>query len=828
MTKTMKMLMLLLLTMVGTTVWAGDAQTIRLVATDGGTVTVKEGENTLAFGDDGKSTTTVAAGATITLTVAPAEGYYADVLSVNKTVDLSAAPSLAPRRTGGVGTGDIALTRTLGNGNLHESNTYTFKMPSSVYSGVNIVVNFEARTNVNTTGEGAVTIDDIADQTYTGQSITPELTVKHGETTLTAGKDYTVAYANHTNVPAENATDEQKPKATVSFIGKYNAGENTLSKTFVINKAPLTVTAKPKTITYGDAPANDGVEYDGFVGEENSAVLGGTLDYTYSYAQFGNVGSYTITPSGLTSDNYDITFTAGTLTVSKAPLTITADDKSVTYGDAAPEYTVSYSGFVNNETESVLGGFLNIVCTYTQGGSVGTYDITPSGFSAQNYAITYVKGTLTVNAPPTYAITDVAEDANGNKVVASTASATAGTEITLTITTADTYTLKSISATGVVLIGTGTTRTFNMPAAAVTVTATWEEKTQESAKTEVTENVDIVDNSHATVTSVEIGAQTTSITISGTVSDGTNNVPITSIANGVFTAENTANVKNLDLSNTAITLTGDARGSGSPLENVDINTIIYMPATSTATGVNVVKSDNTCAEVRFTEGKALINKKADFTTTKLSFNRTFLTGSGQLNTIFLPVDIPASVAATLGTFYTCSSVDVNGAVLTTVSSSSDPHDLSANTAYIFAPANATLSINGSTNLTVKVNANVTNPTGAGLKGTNVEGTISTLATDATKAYGYAAETTDGATVGAFYKLKSTATVPAYRAWLEVTDALSPRLSVIIEGEGTTSIRTIDGVAVNEGTYYDLNGRKFSGKPTKKVLYIHGGHKVVVR
>ena len=390
-----------------TAAWAGDEQSIRLVNTGTGDVTVKVENATLAFDVDGKSTTNVAAGATVTLTVAPGADQYADVLSVNKTVDIP-RPSPAPSRRGGVGSGNVALTKTTGTGYAHESNTYTFTMPSSDYSGVNIVVTFAARTSVSTTGEGAVTIDNIANQTYTGLAVTPEVTVKHGTDELTAGDDYTVEYVNNTN--AGNAT------ASVSFIGKYDAGASTLSKEFVIDKAPLTVTAKPKTITYGDAPANDGVEYDGFVNSENESVLTGTVAYAYNYNQYGNVGSYTITPSGLSSSNYDITFTAGTLTVNKAPLTITADNKSVTYGEAAPEYTVSYSGFVNSETASVLGGFLNIACTYAQNDNVGTYDITPSGFSAQNYAITYHKGTLTVslasltlydNADNSVAINDV-------------------------------------------------------------------------------------------------------------------------------------------------------------------------------------------------------------------------------------------------------------------------------------------------------------------------------------------------------------------------------------------------------------------------------------
>ena len=385
-----------------TAAWAGDEQSIRLVITGSGTVTI----GSTSYNTAGAHTvsTNTAAGTAVTMTVAPGNGQYVDVLSVNKTVDIP-SPSPAPSRRGGVGSGYVALTKTTGKGYAHESNTYTFTMPSSDYSGVNIVVTFAARTSVSTTGEGAVTIDDIANQTYTGLAVTPEVTVKHGEAKLTAGDDYTVEYANNTN--AGNAT------ATVSFIGKYDAGASTLSKEFVIDKAPLTVTAKPKTITYGDAPANDGVEYDGFVNSENKSVLTGTVAYAYNYNQYGNVGSYTITPSGLSSSNYDITFTAGTLTVNKAPLTITADNKSVTYGGAAPEYTVSYSGFVNSETASVLGGFLNIACTYAQNDNVGTYVITPSGFSAQNYVITYVGGTLTVSL----ASLTLADNADNNNAI---------------------------------------------------------------------------------------------------------------------------------------------------------------------------------------------------------------------------------------------------------------------------------------------------------------------------------------------------------------------------------------------------------------------------
>ena len=96
------------------------------------------------------------------------------------------------------------------------------------------------------------------------------------------------------------------------------------------------------------------------------------------------VGSYTgvITASGQTSTNYTITYVAGNLTVTPAPLTITANGVSRVYGASDPALGVSYSGFVNGETSSVLGGTLSVVdsdAATTTG--VGSYTgvITASG-----------------------------------------------------------------------------------------------------------------------------------------------------------------------------------------------------------------------------------------------------------------------------------------------------------------------------------------------------------------------------------------------------------------------------------------------------------------
>ena len=91
------------------------------------------------------------------------------------------------------------------------------------------------------------------------------------------------------------------------------------------------MTAQDRTITYGQATPTLGVTYAGFVGTDTAASLGGSLVYTFvgiSPAVYGpsttpptSVGYYTITPSGLTSDNYAITYAAGTYGINPVVVT---------------------------------------------------------------------------------------------------------------------------------------------------------------------------------------------------------------------------------------------------------------------------------------------------------------------------------------------------------------------------------------------------------------------------------------------------------------------------------------------------------------------------
>ncbi|MBB6252840.1 hypothetical protein FHS74_003408 [Nitrospirillum iridis] len=83
--------------------------------------------------------------------------------------------------------------------------------------------------------------------------------------------------------------------------------------------------------------------------------------------------------------------------MNRAALTVAANDVTVAFG-GTPVYTANYTGFVNGETAAVLGGTLS----FTGGGTAaGTYRVTPGGLTSPNYVITYIAGTLTVQADPT-------------------------------------------------------------------------------------------------------------------------------------------------------------------------------------------------------------------------------------------------------------------------------------------------------------------------------------------------------------------------------------------------------------------------------------------
>lgn len=191
---------------------------------------------------------------------------------------------------------------------------------------------------------------------------------------------------------------DKAPKDAGDYAASFIYGSKLATVFFTIDHAPLTVTANNNTVTYGDAPANGGVTYEGFVGSETEHVLSGSLRYTYSYEQFGNVGStYTITPGGLTSGNYEITFVDGTLTVDPKEMVISAGDQTITYGEAISSDEYGVTGEIGGHTVTVTltPSTANVTAsgTITASGAVITADGTDV---TANYSVSYVAGKLVI------------------------------------------------------------------------------------------------------------------------------------------------------------------------------------------------------------------------------------------------------------------------------------------------------------------------------------------------------------------------------------------------------------------------------------------------
>ena len=168
---------------------------------------------------------------------------------------------------------------------------------------------------------------------------------------------------------------------------KYVAGKLTVTEADAVK-----VTAKSYTRFYGDE--NPTFEYD-----VEGAALYGMPEISCEATEASPVGTYPIVITKGSVKNYNDTYVNGVLTVTKAPLTITVGSYTKKQYDAMPEFAVSYEGFVNGETEAVLTKLPTVSCEADKDSKPGEYVITLSGAEAENYAIQYVAGKLTVLEP---------------------------------------------------------------------------------------------------------------------------------------------------------------------------------------------------------------------------------------------------------------------------------------------------------------------------------------------------------------------------------------------------------------------------------------------
>lgn len=245
-------------------------------------------------------------------------------------------------------------------------------------------------------------IAHISDQEYTGSQIRPVIKVTADGVTLTKDVDYTVSYGDNINVGENNGS------VTITAVSDGNYTFEPVTKEFNIVRQAGKISIKANNAEY------TGEAYDA---ENNIEVTKtGTGDVTYTYyldakantptttedksgaasegAAPKNAGTYYVKASMAASGNYGAaTSNAEPFTIIKKALTITAEDKNITFGEAVPTYTFTAKGYVGDDNDSVVNA--NFACDYTQGDNAGTYTITVTA-AAANYDITCNAGTLTV------------------------------------------------------------------------------------------------------------------------------------------------------------------------------------------------------------------------------------------------------------------------------------------------------------------------------------------------------------------------------------------------------------------------------------------------
>ena len=264
-----------------------------------------------------------------------------------------------------------------------------------------------------------VTLDNNSFE-YTGSEFAPKIqSVVFDDVVLTAA-DY--------DVTAEGASGTEIGDYTlkITFKGNYTG---TASATWSITK--------PQDHTVLPAAKKD-LTYNGY---SQKLLTPGEAEKPITYSR-NATGPFTADiPEAKNAGDYTVYYKIGDdeavaveVTIDKAKLYVTADDKRVYCGDRAPEYTATITGFQGHDVWwRELEGEVYFNCDYTRHSKPGNYTITPYGtLKADNYEIFYRNGTLKAVVWEYYDI-DVVQTGDGT-VKVDRSYAAPGKTVTVTVT----------------------------------------------------------------------------------------------------------------------------------------------------------------------------------------------------------------------------------------------------------------------------------------------------------------------------------------------------------------------------------------------------------
>lgn len=213
-----------------------------------------------------------------------------------------------------------------------------------------------------------------------------------GAVTYTSGNEEVATVDENGTVTLRDA-GEASIIAKLAQTANYKGGEITVTITVARKNDTLTVKELAYEVTYGDGDFTVTYETESgnkaaFISSDESVV---TVDKDGRVHIVG-AGKASITLKTEESKNYNAVSENVSVKVNPKAVTVTADDKTKTYGEDDPELTWTAKGLVEGDTLS------DIVVTRADGKDVGEYDITitQTGSVNPNYEITFVPGKLTI------------------------------------------------------------------------------------------------------------------------------------------------------------------------------------------------------------------------------------------------------------------------------------------------------------------------------------------------------------------------------------------------------------------------------------------------
>jgi sugar lactone lactonase YvrE len=191
-----------------------------------------------------------------------------------------------------------------------------------------------------------------------------------------------------------------------------------------VQPAPLTITAGSATMRYGASVPTITPGYTGLAAGDTASALTSAAECSTIATPKSTVdGSpYATTCAGAADPNYSITYAAGSLGLTRAPLTVGVAGSAV-YGGSARFAVTGYDGFANGDDAASLSGVLTGCSASARFAAAGWYPamITGcAGLADDNYAVGYADEGFTIRAAPLTITASSVSMAYGTRVPAIT------------------------------------------------------------------------------------------------------------------------------------------------------------------------------------------------------------------------------------------------------------------------------------------------------------------------------------------------------------------------------------------------------------------------